>query len=236
MWREGPYEGAYGAWWLEESDRAEVYRYRAGLVTSGAAATAGCALALLSPDHGGAALEPLYFLSAAGLGVALWEVHMYLGGIKRFMQAMWGLGVAGSVAVAASVDPALPLAVAEDPRLVWAVGPLFVALTGLAFKEGACYGKPEAAALFFLIPAVLLGHLTGITSEGVEGAGLACFMLLYAVFSGRKFSQPLKDDVGDKSVFLFQAMTPEEQEDAVRKLEAMKLMRAAGLDPDEVQA
>ena len=230
-WREGPYEGAYGRWWLDESDRAEVYRYRAGLVTSGACATAGCALALLAPDHGAGALEPLYFASAAGLGLALWEVHMYLGGIKRFMQAMWALGMAGSVAVAASVEPALPLAVAGDPRLVWAVGPLFVALTGLAFKEGACYGKPEAAALFFLVPSVLLGHLSGLASEGPEQVGLACFMLLYAVFSGRKFTQPLKDDVGDKSVFVFQAMTPDEQDAAVRRLEAAKLMRAAGLEP-----
>lgn len=32
---------------------------------------------------------------------------------------------------------------------------------GIAFKEGLCYGKFEAAALFFVTPLLLLGHLTG---------------------------------------------------------------------------
>ena len=33
---------------------------------------------------------------------------------------------------------------------MWLVGPMFASFTGLAFKEGACYGKPEAFALFLL--------------------------------------------------------------------------------------
>lgn len=37
------------------------------------------------------------------------------------------------------------------------MGPLFAAFTGVAFKEGVCYGKPECAVLFFLTPALLLG-------------------------------------------------------------------------------
>ena len=37
------------------------------------------------------------------------------------------------------------------------MGPLFAAVTGVAFKEGVCYGKPECAILFFLTPALLLG-------------------------------------------------------------------------------
>jgi uncharacterized integral membrane protein len=41
---------------------------------------------------------------------------------------------------------------------------MFAALTGVAFKEGMCYGKAECAALFFVVPATLLGHLTGVGS------------------------------------------------------------------------
>ena len=37
------------------------------------------------------------------------------------------------------------------------MGPLFAAVTGVAFKEGVCYGKPECAVLFFLTPMLLLG-------------------------------------------------------------------------------
>ena len=48
--------------------------------------------------------------------------------------------------------------VAGHPGAVWAVGPFFAALTGVAFKEGVCYGKPECAALFFMTPALLLGE------------------------------------------------------------------------------
>ena len=48
--------------------------------------------------------------------------------------------------------------VASNPGAVWAVGPFFAALTGVAFKEGVCYGKPECAALFFMTPALLLGE------------------------------------------------------------------------------
>ncbi len=47
--------------------------------------------------------------------------------------------------------------VASHPGAVWFVGPFFAAVTGVAFKEGVCYGKPECAVLFFITPALLLG-------------------------------------------------------------------------------
>jgi len=54
--------------------------------------------------------------------------------------------------------------VASHQGAVWAVGPLFAAVTGVVFKEGVCYGKPECAVLFFLTPALLIGMLLHTTS------------------------------------------------------------------------
>lgn len=73
---------------------------------------------------------------------------------------------------------------AHHPAAVWLVGPMFAALTGVAFKEGMCYGKPECAALFFVIPLTLLGGVLspsralGVIPSGTRYSG-----------SGRKSAQ-----------------------------------------------
>ena len=94
----------------------------------------------------------------------------------------------------------LPEYVATHREAIWAVGPLFAAVTGVAFKEGVCYGKPECA-LLFATPALLLVHLGGFAPSSVEQALLVAFNVLAGVFAARKYTQPIKDDIGDKSVF-----------------------------------
>lgn len=68
--------------------------------------------------------------------------------------------------------------VATHPGAVWLVGPLFAAVTGVAFKEGVCYGKPECAVLFFITPALLLGDTLLATfwpeARNPEGCCLRC--------------------------------------------------------------
>lgn len=73
-------------------------------------------------------------------------------------------------------------------------------LTGAV--QGACYGKWEAVALFFITPVLLLGHLTGLVPEGGQKGLLITFVTLFTVFAGRKWTQAIKDDIGDKSVFM----------------------------------
>ena len=68
--------------------------------------------------------------------------------------------------------------------------------------QGACYGKPEALALFFVTPVLLLGHLTGLVPQGGEKGLLLTFVALCTIFAGRKWTQAIKDDIGDKSVFM----------------------------------
>ena len=227
------HRGMYGEWRVEEADLQEVALYRAGLAASASCAAVGAGIFLLGGGEPGAsaraALDPLFFGGAAGLGLALTLVHMYLGDIKKVMQALWVAGLAGS-AVVKLVEPGQSVVdtVASQPLGVWAVGPLFAALTGLAFKEGACYGKPEAWALFFLTPAALLGHLTGLAGDGPEEALLLACVACYSVFALRKFSQAPVDDLGDKSVFEFMQLSEAEQALAVAQLERDKAAGDSG--------
>jgi uncharacterized integral membrane protein len=68
-------------------------------------------------------------------------------------------------------------------------------------KEGFCYGKPEAAGIALLTPLLLLGHLTGLLPGAAARLLLAGAAGCTAVFAARKYTQAVKDDIGDKSVF-----------------------------------
>jgi len=140
------------------------------------------------------------------------------------LQLFWLVGVLGGSFVLVSTGTAsLPGYVAENNSAVWFIGPSFAALTGLTFKEGVCYGKGEAFALTILLPALLLGHLSGVGNygNGVLDKTLAVIVSgLLLVFAGRKYTQPVKDDIGDGSVFNFMRMSPDEQAAVIAKLES----------------
>ena len=53
-----------------------------------------------------------------------------------------------------------------------------------------------------MTPLLLLGHLTGLVPEGGEKGLLLTFVALCTVFAARKWTQAIKDDIGDKSVFM----------------------------------
>ncbi|CAN1181415.1 hypothetical protein LINPERPRIM_LOCUS29355 [Linum perenne] len=222
------YRGIYGPWTVEDSDVREVVLYRAGLVTAASSFVTAASIAFLPNDSPLSSivdqnLNFLYFAGAAGLGVSLFLIHIYVTPIKRTLQAFWGLGLVGSIATYTTLArPAgldLVHYVLDNPAAIWLVGPLFAALTGLVFKEGLCYGKLEAGVLTFIIPTLLLGHLSGIMDDGVKLGLLGSWMALFVIFAGRKFTQPIKDDIGDKSVFIFNAMSEEEKKSLIQKLE-----------------
>ncbi|CAI5478684.1 unnamed protein product [Closterium sp. Yama58-4] len=188
--------GVYGPWKIEDSDRTEVFLYRAGLVTASLSFLLAASSAFLPPDSPLLplflpALDPLFALGVAGLGTGGYAGREGVGVVE------YVVGHGGGV---------------------WAVGPLFAALTGLVFKEGLCYGKLEAALLVFVIPTLLLGHLSGLMDVTVEKGLLAVWMALFAVFAARKFTQPIKDDIGDKSVFIFQALPEQQQQELLARL------------------
>lgn len=205
--------GLYCDWSVTDADVVEVWAYRVSLSIV-ALSVLACSSVAFTAGSGPLPgwLNGAYFTGAAGLGSALVLIHMYVTPIKKFMQALYVAGLLGSIGVAALGDgSAVPAYVAAHPVAVWAVGPMFASLTGVAFKEGMCYGKAECAALFAVIPLTLLGHLTGVAGEGTEKGFLATWCVLIAVFAARKYTQEVKDDIGDKSVFIFNDLTEEEQ-------------------------
>ncbi|CAN6888372.1 unnamed protein product [Brassica oleracea var. botrytis] len=222
------YKGVYGPWSVEQSDVKEVILYRSGLVTAAASFVAASSAAFLPENSWLSEIikqnqDLLYLVGAGGLGLSLFLIHIYVTEIKRTLQALWALGVVGSLAAyAALARPAsdsLVQYVVDHPTAVWFVGPLFASLTGLVFKEGLCYGKLEAGLLTFIIPSVLLGHLSGLMNDEAKLVLLGTWMALFVVFAGRKFTQPIKDDIGDKSVFMFMALPEDEKKAVVAKLE-----------------
>ena len=88
-------------------------------------------------------------------------------------------------------------------------------LPGLG-QEGACY---ETEAFVVSSDAIMcLGHLTGLASDEVETFFVVSWMLGFLVFAGRKYTQAVKDDIGDKSVFTFRGLkTDEERRDYLER-------------------
>ena len=102
--------------------------------------------------------------------------------------------------------------VAAHREAIWLVGPVFASITGLGIKEGLCYGTSAALGITLVTPLLCLGHLSGLMPEvGTEGL-LVTLNLLVLTFAAGKYGQPIKGDIGDKSIFEVQALPKEEQE------------------------
>ncbi|GAB2280776.1 hypothetical protein Dimus_015401 [Dionaea muscipula] len=226
------YQGVYGPWTIEPSDVREVILYRVGLVTAATSFVIAASTAYFPSKFPLVTtfeqnLDLFYLLGAGGLGLSLYLIHIYVTEIKRTLQALWVLGIVGSMVTyslfAVPAGESLVKYVVDNPTAVWFIGPAFAALTGLVFKEGLCYGKLEAGILTFVIPLTLLGHLTGLMDDSVKLSLLGVWMALFVIFAGRKFTQPVKDDIGDKSVFMFNALAEDEKKALMQQLDQQKL-------------
>ncbi len=194
-------EGVYGAFTITATDRREVLGYRVSLLI---AAIAQAALLLQWQLRGGADLWPWWIALGAGLGLALRWIHIYLRPLHRALQLFWLLGCGGLALLALRMGPqAMATTLANDGRWIWAVGPLFAALTGIGFKEFFCFRRPEAIGVTLLLPLALLGQLSGLLPAALVGRLLAVEAVLLLVLCLRKFPMPAAADVGDKSVFAY---------------------------------
>lgn len=112
--------------------------------------------------------------------------------------------------------------VASHREAVWLVGPLFASVTGLGIKEGLCYGTPAAAGILLVTPLLCLGHLTGLMPEAGTDFLLITFNLLAVAFAAGKYTQTLRGDIGDKTIFQVQALPKEEREQKWAQLESSR--------------
>ena len=97
------FEGVYGPYQITDGDRREVLGYRLALT-----AVALGQLALLAQwrQLGPGLLWPWLLVMAAGLGLALRWIHIYLRPLHRALQLLWLIGCLGFGALAITAGPA----------------------------------------------------------------------------------------------------------------------------------
>ncbi|MGV0108137.1 Integral membrane protein [Nostoc sp. DSM 114160] len=198
------YQGQFGEFTITQSDRTGVIIYRAGLMVAALSFAIGSALILLNNNPTVVnLLTPLYACFSLALGVSLFTIHIYMASLHRALQVFWAIGSIASVILAISSSEPLALAVYNQPITLFGVGFIFVALTGIYFKEAFCFNRLETKVLTPIVPLLLLGHLVGILPTQVESILLGTWAILFLVFALRKTVQAIPADIGDKSVFTY---------------------------------
>ncbi len=198
------YQGQFGEFTITQSDRTGVIIYRAGLMVAGLSFAIGSALVLFNNNPTVfTILTPLYACFSLALGVSLFTIHIYMASLHRTLQVFWAIGTIASVILAISSSEPLALAVYNQPITLFGVGFIFVALTGIYFKEAFCFNRLETKILAPIVPLLLLGHLVGILPTQGESILLGIWAMLFLVFALRKTVQEIPADIGDKSVFTY---------------------------------
>ncbi|MEL7071319.1 MAG: DUF2301 domain-containing membrane protein [Cyanobacteria bacterium J06555_13] len=198
------YEGQFGTFTIEESDRQEVVLYRAGLAIAAGSFLLATVCCFLLPPLAPTVATICYGLLWAGLGLSLFKIHIYVRPLHRALQLFWAIGGAASLLIGLRYF-SVPLALVayQQPLTIFGIGFTFAALTGIFFKEAFCFNRLETKFLVFLVPGLLLGHMAGALPDNTEKGMLLAWAVLFAVFAIRKLIQPIPPDIGDKSVFAY---------------------------------
>jgi uncharacterized integral membrane protein len=198
------YQGQFGEFTITQSDRTGVIIYRTGLMVAALSFAIGSALILLNNNPTVVTLlTPLYACFSLALGVSLFTIHIYMASLHRTLQVFWAIGSIASVILAITSSEPLALTVYNQPITLFGVGFIFVALTGIYFKEAFCFNRLETKVLTPIVPLLLLGHLVGILPTQGESILLGTWAILFLVFALRKTVQAIPADIGDKSVFTY---------------------------------
>ncbi|MBX9253274.1 DUF2301 domain-containing membrane protein [Desmonostoc muscorum CCALA 125] len=198
------YQGQFGEFTITQSDRTGVIIYRAGLMIAALSFAIGSALVLLNNNPTVlSALTPLYTCFILALGVSLFTIHIYMASLHRMLQVFWAIGTIASLILALSSSEPLAVTVYNQPLTLFGVGFIFVALTGIYFKEAFCFNRLETKVLTPIVPLLLLGHLVGVLPIQWESVLLGIWATLFLVFALRKTVQAIPADIGDKSVFTY---------------------------------
>jgi uncharacterized integral membrane protein len=194
------YQGQFGEFTITDSDRQGVMLYRLGLNIAALSFALATILIFTQPQLL-TIITGLYAVFCLGLGLSLLTIHIYLIPLHRLLQVFWVIGVITSAIFGIYAQKSPLLFVYEQPLSLFGVGFLFASLTGIYFKEAFCFNRLETKILTPLVPTLLLGHLFGLLplvwSQGI----FIIWAVLFVIFALRKFTQPIANDIGDKSVF-----------------------------------
>ncbi|MEA5574269.1 DUF2301 domain-containing membrane protein [Calothrix sp. UHCC 0171] len=198
------YQGQFGEFTIDESDRQGVIIYRAGLMIAAIcfAVASGLVLFGKNPDIY-RFVTPLYTGFSLALGVSLLTIHIYMAALHRTLQAFWLIGVIAALAIAHADPQPFIVTVYTNPLTILGVGFTFAALTGIYFKEAFCFNRLETKFLTLIVPVLLLGHMLSILPLQWERVLLGFWAVLFLVFAVRKVVQAIPPDIGDKSVFAY---------------------------------
>jgi uncharacterized integral membrane protein len=197
------YEGQFGAFTIDKSDRIGVIIYRAGLIIAALAFAIAVNLVVAQGESALPLVTPLFALFSLGLGVSLLTIHIYMVALHRVLQAFWIIGSISAIVIGIRTDEPLALYVYNHPLTLLGIGFTFAALTGIYFKEAFCFNRLETKVLTPIVPFLLLGHLSGLLPFSVEQVLIAIWTIGFTVFAGRKMVQAIDPDIGDKSVFAY---------------------------------
>jgi len=198
------YQGQFGEFTIDQSDRTGVIIYRTGLMVAALSFAIGTALVLFNNNLTTIqAITPLYTCFSLALGVSLLTIHIYMAPLHRLLQVFWLIGSISSFIFAHVDSQPFAVTVYTNPLTILGVGFTFAALTGIYFKEAFCFNRLETKVLTFTVPLLLLGHLVGVLPVQVEQILLGVWAILFLVFAMRKTFQVIPADIGDKSVFAY---------------------------------
>jgi uncharacterized integral membrane protein len=202
------YQGQFGTFTITDRDRQSVVIYRSALMVAAVSFGIGTVaiLSQLNQAEGVSSnildlITVLYITFSVGLGIALAMIHIYMVVLHRALQAFWAIGCVSAIGLSLYYQQPIGSIVYEQPLTILGIGFTFAALTGIFFKEAFCFNRFETKILTFLVPLLLLGHLTNLLSQAVAATLLAIWAGLFLVFAVRKAIQPIPPDLGDKSVF-----------------------------------
>jgi uncharacterized integral membrane protein len=198
------YQGQFGEFTINQSDRTGVIIYRTGLMVAALCFAIGSALVLFNNNPTTIpVITPLYTGFSLALGVSLLTIHIYMAPLHRLLQIFWVIGSISAFIFAHFDSQPFAVTVYTHPLTILGIGFTFAALTGIYFKEAFCFARLETKVLTFTVPLLLLGHLSGVLPIQTEQILLGVWATLFLVFALRKTFQAIPADIGDKSVFAY---------------------------------
>ena len=196
-----PIKGLYGEFIVTSEDKKEVLFYRFSILSCALFFSIGLAQWF---TNGSSQVWICFAGLVVSLGLSLKWIHIYLRPLHQALVLFWLIGCIGLGIVAYHFGLTNVIdGLQENPKWVFLVGPLFVSLTGIGFKEFFCFRRIEAIGITIFIPIAFIGHLTELTNEKFTFALLVLSALLLLILGIRKFDLPAEADIGDKSVFDF---------------------------------